>query len=157
MSEGSELGQRQPPPLRWPTDHPPTGHRPSRRPPRAALVVPALMWIIGTPVCLLYALSRSLTLFGQPASEENARAVTVALVLAGVCCLAAPVVGLVLAHRAGSSGGKWLYAIATGLGVLPFVGMVALLSTHGSDLQPTEPAPWVCQEHSGGDNSCPGE
>ena len=65
-------------------------------------------------------------------------------------------VGLVLARRADSSRGTWFYAIATALGVLPFVGLLALLQTHETEPQPVEPTRRVCQEHSGGDNVCPG-
>ena len=50
MFEGPKPQEVEPPALRWPTDHVPAGQRRPRRWARASLVVPALVWIIGTPL-----------------------------------------------------------------------------------------------------------
>jgi hypothetical protein len=98
----------------------------------------------------------------QPTADELAQAMR--LMLGALACgLLAPAVGMGLAVLFGRRMAALLFAVALGLSVLAGVATGVLsrdsLRSLRDELAPpttTAPRPMPCQEHSGGDNRCPG-
>ncbi|MET0693868.1 MAG: hypothetical protein ABWX96_03935 [Propionibacteriaceae bacterium] len=116
-----------------------------------------IAWLLGTVVLLGNAFAATLTFFGETATAEEQATSEHYLVAAAWVAVALPLVGLVSAALGRSRPGTWVCALALLVG-LGFAGLVVLSvhEHHRHDPQPPRPRVTVCQEHSGGDNRCPG-
>jgi hypothetical protein len=121
-------------------------------------------WALGTPYLTLGWMFAAAPLFGeQPTAAELAQAHRF-LLGALACAFLVPVLGLTLALLSGRRLAAVVFAGALGLSVLA-AGALGLLSRDSLRslrdelLPPTSTSlrgPIPCQEHSGGDNRCPG-
>ena len=121
-------------------------------------------WALGTPVLAYGWMFAAAPLFGeQPTAADLAQAHRFLLGTLA-CGFLVPFVGLSLAALSRRRTAAVLFAGAFGLSVLA-AGALGLLSRDSlrslrDELVPptstSVPRPTVCQEHSGGDNRCPG-
>jgi predicted exporter len=118
----------------------------------AALVVGALLV---TPYLALQAFASGFTFMGTPTAERLAAAkrYSTAALLVGTIV---PIVGITATAYTGQRGLRWLFGIVL---TITLIGGLAW-AEHLSDERRLPPAPSGppagCQEHSGGDNRCPG-
>jgi len=115
-----------------------------------------LAWVLVPAGLVAAALGSLLTFFGElPTEAEQAEARRL-FVLAAVVAVAIPVVGLILSlrtRRQGSAAFMFAGGIAFVAAVLLVVGMA---KQEPRSAIPSRDPGGVCQEHSGGDNRCPG-
>ena len=130
------------------------GGRPTRTSP-AALVLIWLAWVLVPPLLVFGGAIGSAPFFGeQPTAAERAQTTTLYLVAVALA-LALPLLGLALTWRtrrvAAACFGAALIVAAVPAGLL--LGQ----EFRGAGGGPApDSGPPVCQEHSGGDNRCPG-
>lgn len=127
-----------------------------------SVAIPLL--VVGAPVVTLilvwWAFGLTFHLAGgtPPTDAEQQRAGWLALAAAAAVGL--PVLGFVLAVRAGTRPGMWTFALMGAVGLA--VAAVLTVGVALPALRDATPSPQpsstrsVCQEHSGGDNRCPG-
>jgi cobalamin biosynthesis protein CobD/CbiB len=130
----------------------------------ALLGLLGVTWALGTPVLAYGSMFAAAPLFGeQPTAAELAQAHRF-LLGALACGLLVPLAGLSLAALARRRAAAVVFAGALGLSVLA-AGALGLLSRDSlrslrDELAPPTSTslrgPIPCQEHSGGDNRCPG-
>jgi hypothetical protein len=122
----------------------------------AALVLIWLAWVLAPPLLVLGGAVGSAPFFGQqPTAAERAQSTTLYLVAAALA-LGLPFAGLVLTWRtrkvAAACFGAALVVVAVPVALL----LGPELGNAGPAGPSPDPGPPVCQEHSGGDNRCPG-
>lgn len=124
----------------------------------ATLVLIWVAWVFAPLLLAVAAVGSVVTFLGeQPTAAEQAQAdrLLVAAALAAVCL---PLAGLVLSAWHERSGSAAAFAVALGIGLLAVVAVL-----HGVGRGPAPSAiphhstGGACQEHSGGDNRCPGD
>jgi hypothetical protein len=123
-----------------------------------------LAWALGTPVLAYGVMIAAAPFFGeQPTAAEVARSHR--LLLGAVACgVLAPLAGVVLALWSGRRAAAVAFAVALAVSLVAgtATGLVSRdsLRTVRDQLRPptstSRPGPVTCQEHSGGDNRCPG-
>jgi cobalamin biosynthesis protein CobD/CbiB len=130
----------------------------------ALLGLLGVAWALGTPVLAYGSMFAAAPLFGeQPTAAELAQAHRF-LLGALACGLLVPLAGLSLAVLARRRAAAVVFAGALGLsllaaGVLGLLSRDSLRSLRDELLPPPSTSvrgPIPCQEHSGGDNRCPG-
>ena len=119
-----------------------------------------LLWVAWVLVPLGLAgsaLGNLLTFFGElPTDAEEAQARQLFLLAAAVA-VAIPVVGLIMSLRAGRQGSAAAFVVAGGLSLLAAVAVVVgTAPEEPRSAIPSHQPGGACQEHSGGDNRCPG-
>jgi hypothetical protein len=122
----------------------------------AALVLIWVAWVLVPPLLVFRAAITSAAFFGEePTAAERSQSATLYLVAAALA-VGLPFVGLLLTWRS-----RKVAAACFGVALLVAAIPVALLLAEAyrdADLSrpAPDPGPPVCQEHSGGDNRCPG-
>jgi hypothetical protein len=116
-----------------------------------------LAWVLVPAVLVVQALGSLLTFFGElPTAAEQAEARRL-LVIATVVGVAIPVVGLIMSLRARRQGSAAAFAVAGSLAFIAFVVVVVGTAPAAPrSAIPSRDPGGACQEHSGGDNRCPG-
>jgi hypothetical protein len=131
----------------------PAADRPARTS-SAALLLIWLTWVLVPPLLLFGGAVTSAPFFGeQPTAADRSQSAALYLV-ATVLALGLPFVGLLLTWRT-----RRVAAVCFGVALAVVAIPVALLLGRGdAGLDGPVPVqgPPVCQEHSGGDNRCPG-
>jgi hypothetical protein len=121
-------------------------------------------WALGTPVLAFAAMFASAPFLGeQPTAAETAQSHRM-LLGALACGILVPLVGAVLGLGSGRKLAAVVFAAALGISLLAaaatgFLSRDSLRTFRDELLPPTStsvPRPVPCQEHSGGDNRCPG-
>jgi hypothetical protein len=132
-----------------------SGGRPVRTSP-AALVLIWLAWVLVPPMLVFGGAITSAPFFGEQPSAADRSQTTTLFLVAGALALGLPLLGLLLTWRT-----RRVAAACFGAALIVAAVPVALLL--GSELRDADlrgpapdPGPPVCQEHSGGDNRCPG-
>jgi hypothetical protein len=119
-----------------------------------------LLWLAWVLVPLLLAgsaLGNLLTFFGESPTEAEQAQATRLLVLAAVAAVAIPAVGLIVSLRARRQGSAAAFVVAGGLSLLAAVAVVGgTAPEEPRSAIPSHQPGGACQEHSGGDNRCPG-
>ncbi|MBB3677137.1 hypothetical protein [Modestobacter versicolor] len=120
------------------------------------LVLLTAGWLLGTPVLALGTALDTWHLYGEPpAPAEYATAQRHAVLTTAV---AAGLPGLAwwLAVRSQRSVAPTVYALAAVLGLVGGLVLYGMVSPDAPDAPVRDDGPRVCQEHSGGDATCPG-
>jgi len=116
-----------------------------------------LAWVLVPAGLVAAALGSLLTFFGElPTEAEHAEARRL-FVLAAVVAVAIPVVGLILSLRTRRQGSAAAFLFAGGIALVAAVLLVVgMANQQPRSAIPSRDPGGVCQEHSGGDNRCPG-
>jgi hypothetical protein len=121
-----------------------------------ALFLPliAVAWLLVPPTLVYGSLITSAPFFGETPSAADQAEATALLRAAAATAVGLPLAGLLLSRSLRRRGAAWMFGIAM------TVSMLAALLVFADDLESVqrEPQPRVrtCQEHSGGDATCPG-
>ena len=127
--------------------------RPDKTSP-AVLVLIWLAWVLVPPLLVFGGAIGAAPFFGeQPTAAERSQATTLYLV-AAVLALGLPLLGLVLSWRTRRVAAA-CFGAALVVALVP-VGLLLAEEVRGAGTYAPDPGPPVCQEHSGGDNRCPG-
>ena len=114
-------------------------------------------WVLVPAGLAVAAFGSLLTFLGElPTEAEKAEARRL-LILAALVAVAIPVVGLIMSLRARRQGSAAAFVVAGGIALIAAV----LLVVGAAPERPRSAIPsrdhgGACQEHSGGDNRCPG-
>ncbi|MGY1801906.1 hypothetical protein ACI78T_01340 [Blastococcus sp. SYSU D00922] len=132
--------------------------RPARRPVRtssAALVLIWLAWVLVPPLLVFGGAIAAAPFFGEePTAAERSQATTLYLV-ASALALGLPFLGVLLTWRARKVAAS-CFAAAMIVVAVPVATLLATEFREAFDGPAPDSGPAVCQEHSGGDNRCPG-
>ena len=124
-------------------------------PPSAGLFLIWLTWVLVPPMLLFGGAMTSAPFFGERPNEADRAQSSTLFLVAAALALGLPLLGLLLTWRT-----RRVAAACFGAALVVVAIPVALLL--GSELSSRTPGPApdsgppVCQEHSGGDNRCPG-
>ena len=116
-----------------------------------------LAWLL-VPANLFVAAVTSVPLFTgeEPTAAEEAQANRLFL-LAALVAVAIPVVGLSMSLRARRQGSAAAFVLAGGMALIAAVLLVVgMAKPEPRSAIPSRDPGGACQEHSGGDNRCPG-
>jgi hypothetical protein len=130
-----------------------------RPPPVWVSTVMALLtavWLLGGPWLALGSVMDLWTFFGeQPTADDHARAQRHAL-MATVLATACPAGAWYLALRWRRSVAATVFGTGAVLGLVGGLLLYGLVSPDAPETPVRDDGPRVCQEHSGGDSTCPG-
>ena len=116
-----------------------------------------LGWVLLPPVLLAWSELSTWTLYGEPVPPEEERRAFLWALAALALAVGLPLLGLCLTVGTGSRGSPVAFGVALALGIA-VAGLV--LHTHQAQqpgpADPVDRGGGACQEHSGGDNRCPG-
>jgi hypothetical protein len=122
----------------------------------AVLVLLWVAWVLAPLLLAGAALASVLTFFGeQPSPADQAQADRL-LVAAALTAVVLPLAGVLLSALRDRRASAAAFAVALGIGLL---ASVPVLREVGPDRAPSaipSHSGGACQEHSGGDNRCPG-
>jgi hypothetical protein len=134
--------------------------RPEPAPPpvwgSTAMAVLTAVWLIGGPWLAIGSVMDLWTFFGeQPTAADHATAQRHA-VLATALATCCPAGAWYLAVRWHRSVAATVFGVGAALGLAGGLLLVGLVSPSDRSVPVPEDGPRVCQEHSGGDSTCPG-
>jgi hypothetical protein len=115
-------------------------------------------WVVLPAGFALSALGKLLVFFGESPTEAEQADARQLFVVAAVAAVAVPLAGVLLSLRARRPGSAQAFGLAVVVGTV--VALVVVVGTAPpeprSAIPPHRPG-GACQEHSGGDNRCPGD
>ncbi len=121
------------------------------------LVLLGLAWLVLPAWFVFGAAITSASFFGDsPSASDQAEAGRL-LVRAGITAVVLPALGLAVASWLGRTGARAVFGVALAIGAVAAVVLIgAAPQVAGEVPAPAPTSSPRCQEHSGGDTTCPG-
>ena len=123
----------------------------------AVLVLIWVTWVLAPLLLAGAAVASGITFLGDlptPAAEARADRLFVAAALTAVCL---PLAGIVLSAVRDRRASAAAFAVALGIGLLASVPVYRIVVPEPAPSAIPSHSGGACQEHSGGDNRCPGD